>query len=121
METLKVGDDLTKSQAEVVSQRVLSLVKTIQTLQCLHNDLRFANIIIRDWPQKIEPVLIDFSAANVQAPDEPLMEMGSGSSADEVRETRQTLSDPDYGGWHVASPLNQRAREQAAVYTDIYI
>ncbi|KAJ7743968.1 hypothetical protein DFH07DRAFT_835370 [Mycena maculata] len=119
MNEVQVGRDLTKARAEEVSQRVLDLVRTIQRHRCLHNDIRLPNIILRNWPRQVDPVLIDFGAADIEQPHEPVM-VYPGCGSDEVRETRSMLADPEYGGWHAPSPFSQRVNEKHAAYMGFF-
>ncbi|KAJ7511669.1 hypothetical protein B0H11DRAFT_710963 [Mycena galericulata] len=114
MHELQIGRDLTKDRAEEVSQRVLDRVRTIQAHRCLHNDLRLPNIILRNWPQDVDPILIDFGVATVKPPGEPVT-VYPGCGSDEVREVRRLLSNPKHGEWHIPSPYSQRINEQDAV------
>ncbi|KAJ7508304.1 hypothetical protein B0H11DRAFT_1642643, partial [Mycena galericulata] len=63
---LQIKRDLTKDRAEEVSQRILDLVRTLQAHRCLPNDLRPPNIILRNWPRDVDPILIDSGVATVK-------------------------------------------------------
>ncbi|KAJ7154338.1 hypothetical protein C8R43DRAFT_1186407 [Mycena crocata] len=119
MHDLHIGENITKEQAETVSQRVLDLVRMIQAHRCLHNDRRFPNIILSDWPAKIEPILVDFGAASVTPSTEPVT-VYPGCGADEVREIRYLLADLEYGVWHFSSPFSQRVAEEDTTYMGFF-
>jgi hypothetical protein len=69
-----------------------------------------------NWPDDLEPVVIDFGVASVKPPDYPKEETW-GYRYDEVVEMRKVLTAPDNGDWHVASPYKQYSYErQAAVF-----
>ncbi|KAJ7784189.1 hypothetical protein B0H16DRAFT_1491666 [Mycena metata] len=50
MEQIKVGVDVSKDVAELISQRLIDPVAQIRNSCCRHNDLRLPNIILRGWP-----------------------------------------------------------------------
>ncbi|KAJ7152336.1 hypothetical protein C8R46DRAFT_913136, partial [Mycena filopes] len=108
MADLKVGVDITKEQAEVVSQRLIDDVTRLRDLCCQHDDIRLRNLVLRNWPQDRSPraVIIDFGCAYVIRP--------GARSFDDVEEVRLLLryrADPI---WHIPSPLAQHLWERIA-------
>ncbi|KAJ7076714.1 hypothetical protein C8R44DRAFT_993015 [Mycena epipterygia] len=112
MASLKVGEDVTKEEAEVAAHRVMDVVATIQARDCSHNDMRLPNIILRNWPDEIDPVLIDFGCAVLEEPDDGSQTVGY---YDEVEQARGMLERPDSGPWIEPLPVEYVGDEDMPV------
>ncbi|KAJ7159711.1 hypothetical protein C8R46DRAFT_1287263 [Mycena filopes] len=108
---LKVGVDISKEQAEVVSERLIDDVTRIRDLRCQHDDIRPRNFVLRNWPQDPSPraVIIDFGCAYVVRPGESK----SALSFDDVKGLRYRLGFQE-NTWHIASPYPQHVWEGVA-------
>ncbi|KAJ6595041.1 hypothetical protein DFH09DRAFT_1412891 [Mycena vulgaris] len=112
MSDVKVGVDVTNEMAETISRQLIDNVAAMRDAYCRHNDLALRNVVLRNWPHTPQPVIIDLGMASV-------IEPGASRAAwyghvDEAHETRKTLTWPQQGGWHVASPYQQHVYERYA-------
>ncbi|KAJ7278304.1 hypothetical protein C8J57DRAFT_1126173 [Mycena rebaudengoi] len=112
MGELEVGVDITKGVGELISQRLIDSVTQIRNSYCRHNDIHLANVVLGNWPESPQPVIIDFGLSSVIPPGTPTAKWVS--NVDEVLEVRQMLTDPENGDWHIGSPYQQRVYEKLA-------
>ncbi|KAJ7652663.1 hypothetical protein DFH06DRAFT_1134120 [Mycena polygramma] len=110
---LKVGVDLTKDTAHLVSRRIIDTVAKIQSLRCLHGDIRLPNFVLKNWPHDPQPVVIDFGNASVLEPGMSVDEWAAHT--DEVQSARIQLivAGRDEGrAWHIPSPYQPHVYER---------
>ncbi|KAJ7278285.1 hypothetical protein C8J57DRAFT_1503189 [Mycena rebaudengoi] len=115
MGELEVGVDITKGDGELISQRLIDSVTQIRNSYCRHNDIHLANVVLRNWPENPQPVIIDFGLSSVIPPGTPTAKWVS--NVDEVLEVR---TDPENGDWHIGSPYQQCVYEKLAQLREFY-
>ncbi|KAJ6505750.1 hypothetical protein C8R47DRAFT_967753, partial [Mycena vitilis] len=112
---LKVGVDLTKDTAQLVSRRIIDAVAKIQSLYCLHDDIRLPNFVLKNWPHDPQPVVIDFGNASVLEPGMSVDDWAA--NIDEVQDARIQLivtGREEGRPWHIPSPHQPHVYERIA-------
>ncbi|KAJ7602002.1 hypothetical protein DFH06DRAFT_1153203 [Mycena polygramma] len=110
---LKVGVDLTKDTAHLVSRRIIDTVAKIQSLRCLHGDIRLPNFVLKNWPHDPQPVVIDFGNASVLEPGMSVDDWAAHTDEVQIARIQLIVAGRDEGrAWHIPSPYQPHVYER---------